>query len=66
MITLEVAALADGRFGVHELGGRQLEEDVGPFDTREEAEEWIFNRVELSSENEYAHTLTPGTGQGPR
>ncbi len=66
MITLEVVDLAGGRFGVQALGGRALEEDVGPFDTREEAEDWIFNRVELSSGNEYAHTLTPGTGQGPR
>ncbi len=66
MITMEVVALADGRFGVQALGGSAVEEDVGPFDTRAEAEEWIFNRVELASSSGEAHTLTPGTGQGPR
>jgi hypothetical protein len=66
MITREVVALPDGRFGVQSLDGGGLEEDVGPFDTRVEAEEWIFNQSEQTLSGGDSHTLTPGTGQGPR
>jgi hypothetical protein len=66
MITMEVVALADGRFGVQALGGRVMQEDVGPFDTRVEAEEWIFNRAEQLSLNDDSPTLRPGSGQGLR
>jgi hypothetical protein len=64
MITLEVVALADGRFGVQALDGSTTADDVGPFDTRVEAEEWIFNRSEQASIRGEPHEMRPGSGQG--
>jgi hypothetical protein len=64
MISMEVVALADGRFGVQALDGREIGDDVGPFDTRVEAEEWIFNRAEQTSLDAEPHEMRPGSGQG--
>jgi hypothetical protein len=66
MITLEVVEIADGRFGVQAIGEAEPFEDAGEFDTRAEAEAWIFGRSEQLSLREDPHTLTPGSGQGPR
>jgi len=66
MITLEAVGLPDGRFGVRSIGSLELYDEADEFDTRAEAEEWIFNRVEQLDANNDPHTLTPGTGQGPR
>jgi hypothetical protein len=66
MIIMEVVALADGRFGVQGLGGNAMEEDAGPFDSRVEAEEWIFNRTEQAAGNAEPGALRPGAGQGVR
>ncbi len=66
MITLEVVERPDGRFGIQAVGATVLFEDAGEFDTRAEAEEWIFNRSEQLSLRDDPHTLIPGTGQGLR
>jgi hypothetical protein len=64
MITLEVIELANGRFGVQAVGEATLFEEADEFDTRLEAEEWIFGRAEQLSLRDDPHTLTPGSGQG--
>jgi hypothetical protein len=66
MITLEVVELADGRFGVQAIGEDVLFEEAGAFDSREEAEEWIFNRAEQLSLNDEPDPIIPGSGQGIR
>ena len=66
MITLEVVELGNGRFGVQAIGDISAFGDTGEFDTREEAEEWIFNRAEQLSLHDDPHPLIPGTGQGLR
>jgi hypothetical protein len=66
MINLEVVELANGRFGVQAIGESVPFEDAGEFDTRTEAEEWMFNRSEALSLRDDPHTLTPGSGQGLR
>ena len=65
MITLEVVELDNGHYGVQAIGASELYEDA-EFDTREEAEEWIFNRAEQLSLKDDPHTLLPGSGQGIR
>lgn len=66
MNTLEVVEIADGRFGVQAIGEADSFEDAGEFETRAEAEEWIFNRSEQASLHDDPHTLIPGTGEGLR
>lgn len=66
MISLEVVEIADGRFGIQAIGEAEPFEDAGAFETRAEAEEWIFNRAERLSLRDDPHTLTPGSGQGLR
>jgi hypothetical protein len=66
MITLEIIEIGDGRFGIQAIGESEPFEDAGEFETRAEAEEWIFNRSEQLSVREDPHTLIPGTGQGLR
>jgi hypothetical protein len=66
MVTLEVVELGTGRFGVQAIGAGVPYADSGDFDTREEAEEWIFNRVEQASLRDDMHEIIPGTGQGLR
>jgi hypothetical protein len=66
MITLEIVDLANGRFGVQAIGEDSAYGDTGEFETREEAEEWIFNRAEGLSERDDPHTLIPGSGEGVR
>ena len=66
MITMEVVELAGGRYGVQAIGAGGPDEDAGTFDTREEAEEWIFNRAEQLSLRDEPQPLRPGSGQGLR
>jgi hypothetical protein len=66
MITLEIVELANGLFGVRAIGQDAAYGDTGEFGTREEAEEWIFDRSEQLARGDDPHSLTPGTGQGPR
>jgi hypothetical protein len=66
MVTLEVVELGTGRFGVQAIGAVEPYADSGEFDTREEAEEWIFNIVERASLRDDPHELLPGSGQGLR
>ena len=66
MLTLEIVDLPGGRFGVQAIGEDSPYDDSGEFDTRTEAEEWIFNRAEQASQQDDPHTLTPGSGQGLR
>jgi len=66
MNTLEVVEIAEGRFAVQAIGESEPFEDAGAFDTRAEAEEWIFSRSEQASERDDPHTLLPGSGEGLR
>jgi hypothetical protein len=66
MITLEVVDLGNSRFAVQAIGEADAYADSGEFATREEAEEWIFNRAETLSLRDDPGTLLPGTGQGLR
>jgi hypothetical protein len=66
MRNLEAIELPNGKFGIQAVGEPTLFEDAGEFDSRDEAEDWIFNRVEQLSLHDDPHTLTPGSGQGPR
>ena len=65
MISLEVVELDNGHFGLQAAGTSEVYEDA-EFDTREEAEEWLFNRAEQVSLKGESHTLLPGFGQGLR
>lgn len=66
MITLDVVELADGRFGIQAVGAPVLFEEADTFNTRLEAEEWIFERAERLELRGDPHTLNPGSGQGLR
>jgi len=66
MMTLDVIELENGQFGVQAVGEDAPYGDAGAFDTRVEAEEWIFNRAEHVSLRDDPGTLIPGSGQGPR
>ncbi len=63
MVDLEVVELEDGRFAVRSIGGNILEAVNEIFDTKEEADEWMLDRVERGVDG--PHTLRPGSGQGP-
>ncbi len=63
MISMEVFERPDGRFVVRAVGGDMLESESEPFDTRVEAEEWMFNQNARLSAS--PGTLRPGSGEGP-
>ena len=59
--TMEIVALADGRFGVRVFGGDTLPRTVGEFDTREEADAWMLQQGMLEDEAIEDHgVLKPG------
>ena len=59
--SMEVVALADGRFGVSVIESESLPRTVGEFDTREEADAWILQQGLLGDESAAPHHLmTPG------
>jgi len=66
MLTLEVVELANGRFGVQAIGPLAPDLEAGEFDTRVEAEEWIFLRGEQESGLADPGIMLPGCGQGLR
>ncbi len=62
MVNLEVIELADGRFAVRSMGGNVLEAVNEIFDTKEEADEWMLDRIERGAD--IPHILRPGGGEG--
>jgi len=64
VITLEVVELENGRFTVRALGGLAPDLDAGEFDTKVEAEEWLFLKSEQLASGEDLGILLPGGGQG--
>jgi len=65
MSTLEVVGLPNGRYGVQAVGSEK-DLEAGEFDTREDAEEWIFERAERFTLRDEPNAIIPGGGQGPR
>jgi predicted transcriptional regulator len=66
MVTLEVVELDAGRFGVRAIGAGEAYLDSGEFETREQAEDWIFLRAEQASLRDEPRAIIPGAGQGLR
>lgn len=66
MVTLEVVDLPNGKFGVQAIGADEPFADSGEFDTRNEAEEWMFLRLERMQLRDDMDVLKPGSGQGLR
>jgi len=64
MITLEVVELENGRFTVQAADGSEDPIDAGEFDTRVEAEDWLFEKSEELARNRDPAIILPGTGQG--
>ena len=59
--TMEVVALADGRYGVRITAPDALPHIAGEFDSEEEADSWILRRSLIEDESaEGDHTLRPG------
>ena len=48
--TMEVVALADGRYGVRITAPEALPRLVGEFDSKEEADSWILQRSLIEDE----------------
>ena len=60
---LEVVQQADGRFAVRDIGGRQIDDVLGVFDSQREADEWMLNRT-LTGEGEAGlGIMKPGAGE---
>ena len=63
-VVMVVAALANGKFAVNAVRSNALNQQLGVFDTRTEAEAWILQRT--MAEDEAANgtgILKPGDGQ---
>lgn len=59
--TMEVVALADGRYGVRITASDALPRVVGEFDSEEEADAWILRRSLIEDESvEGDRMLRPG------
>ena len=66
MVNLEIVALENGRFTVlaADEPGRQI--DAGEFETRVEAEAWLFQKSEQLEGRSDPEVIRPGDGQGAR
>lgn len=61
---MEVLQQEDGRYAVRDVGGIALDDVLGVFDSREEAEGWLLNHVLQADEgNDGLRVMTPGSGQ---
>jgi hypothetical protein len=59
--TMEVVALADGRYGVRISASDSLPHIAAEFDSQEEADAWILHRSLIEDESaEGDRTLKPG------
>ena len=66
-VMMKIVALANGRFSVRGVGETTMDNDEGAFATRQEAEEWMFQRSQTLDEtaNEM-DIMKPADGQGLR
>jgi len=64
-VTLQVVALANGRFGVRATGSDASDAVLGDFGSRPEAEAWILQRSMAEEQLVFdTDILKPGDGQG--
>ena len=64
-VTMVVTPLADGRFAVSRICSNALNQRLGEFDSRSEAEAWILQRSMAGDEIAYGTgIIRPGDGQG--
>jgi predicted transcriptional regulator len=64
-VTMEVVRLANGRFGVREIGAGTIDAIAGEFATEREADAWVLRRSMLSDEANFeTDIIKPGGGQG--
>ncbi len=63
---LEVVPVGNGRFSVLPRGEPAGPGQEGEFETRAEAEEWLFRRTQDAARDTDMGLLTPGGGQGIR
>ena len=61
---IEVQQQHDGRYSVRDIGGIALDDVLGVFDSREQAEEWLLDRsLRADEENDGLNVMKPGSGQ---
>lgn len=61
---MEVLRQEDGRYAVRDVGGVALDDVLGVFDSREEAEGWLLDRgLQADAENDGLRVMTPGSGE---
>jgi len=63
MMTLKIFELPNGRFTVRPVDGLAPEIDPEEFETRVEAEGWLFQRSEQLAESRDPDVIIPGAGQ---
>jgi hypothetical protein len=64
-VSMEVVALADGKFAVRAIGAGRLDDFLGEFATRAEAEAWLLQRSMTDDEHGYqTGIIKPGDGEG--
>ena len=61
---IEVTQQDDGLFAVRDVGGQALDDVLGLFTSRREAQEWLLDRNLRSEANGELRQILPGNGQG--
>ncbi|WP_419728862.1 hypothetical protein [Lichenicola sp.] len=64
---MQVQKQADGRYVVRDIGGQALDDVLGVFASRREAEEWLLDRALRADEDgDGLGVMKPGSGQAVR